>query len=68
MKVKDLETGRLFIATEPYSKHLDFYMKIQCSYEGSNAVRLRDGIAIQFNAFTDVTEIEFDLIEYLKDR
>lgn len=66
MKVKDLELGRLFVATEPYSKHEDFYMKIQCSYEGANAVRLRDGIAIKLNAFADVTELGVDLVEYLK--
>lgn len=71
VKFKDVELGEVIKAREPYATHDEYYMKIRCIYEGSNAVRIKDGRTIQFNNLTDVTKVEvdgLDLVEYIDEQ
>lgn len=66
VKFKDIKLGDVIKAREPYATHEEYYMKIRCLYEGSNAVRLKDGKTIQFNNLADVTKVEVDVYNLVK--
>lgn len=67
MKVMDIKCGEVFKAHEPYCKEERYYIKIRCTYEGANAARLTDGIAVQFNDLTDVTKVDICLSELVEE-
>ena len=63
MKFMDINFGDVFKAREPYCKEERHYIKIRCTYEGSNAARLTDGFTVQFNNLTDVTKVNICISE-----
>lgn len=71
VKFKDIKLSEVIKAREPYATREEYYMKIKCIYEGSNAVRIKDGRTVQFNNLTDVTKVEvdgLDLVKYIDEQ
>ena len=67
MKIMDIRLGEAFKAREPYCKEERYYMKIRCTYEGSNAARLTDGMTVQFNNLADVTKVDVCISELVEE-
>lgn len=67
MKIMDIRLGEAFKAREPYCKEERYYMKIRCTFEGSNAVRLNDGIAVHFDNLVDATKVDVCISELVEE-
>ena len=67
MKFIDLKRGEVFKAREPYVKDEEYYMAAYDNTMREIAVRLKDGRTIQFNNLADVTKVDVNVLELVKE-